>query len=58
MPANSLDEHIQSLLLLHPQLSARFPGIDLASLDVPAKQALLKELNTLLGIKPESFRSS
>jgi hypothetical protein len=49
---SDLDKHIVRLLALHPKLRVRFRNQDLASLDVPTKQALLADMNAVLGIRP------
>jgi len=49
---SDLDRHIVQLLGLHPDLHVRFRNPDLASLDVPTKQALLADMNDVLGIRP------
>jgi hypothetical protein len=49
---SDLDRHIVRLLTLHPQLQVRFRSHDLARLDDATKQALLQDMNDLLGIKP------
>lgn len=49
---SDLDRHIVRLLTLHPQLQVRFRNHDLARLDDATKQALLQDINDLLGIKP------
>lgn len=50
--ATDLDRHIMQLLALHPSLRDRFGKHDLAALDVPTKQALLADMNDVLGIRP------
>ena len=47
-----LDRHIMQLLALHPKLRVRFRNQDLAALDTPTKQALLADMNDLLGVRP------
>ena len=49
---SDLDRHIVQLLALHPKLQVRFRNQNLASLDVPTKQALLADMNDVLGIRP------
>jgi hypothetical protein len=49
---SDLDRHIIQLLALHPTLRVRFRNRDLAALDVPTKQALLADMNAVLGIRP------
>ena len=49
---SDLDRHIVRLLALHKQLRVRFRNQDLARLDDATKQALLQDMNDLLGIKP------
>lgn len=49
---SDLDRHLVQLLALHPDLRVRFRNQDLASLDVPTKQALLADMNDVLGIRP------
>ena len=48
---SDLDRHIMRLLALHPQLSVRFRSQDLTLLDVKTKQALLADMNEVLGIR-------
>lgn len=47
-----LDLHIMRLLNLHPALKVRFRNQDLTQLNVQAKQALLDDMNDVLGISP------
>jgi hypothetical protein len=49
---SDLDRHIVRLLALHRQLRVRFRCQDLTRLDDATKQALLQDMNDLLGIKP------
>ena len=49
---SDLDRHIVRLLALHKKLRVRFRNQDLACLDDTTKQALLEDMNDLLGIKP------
>jgi hypothetical protein len=49
---SDLDRHLVQLLSLHKDLRLQFRSQDLASLDDATKQALLKDMNDLLGIKP------
>ena len=49
---SDLDRHIVQLLALHPELRVRFRNQDLTALDVPTKQALLADMNDVLGIRP------
>jgi len=49
---SDLDRHIVRLLALHRQLRVRFRNRDLTRLDDATKQALLQDMNDLLGIKP------
>ncbi len=49
---SDLDRRIVQLLALHPKLRVRFRNQDLASLDVATKQALLTDMNDVLGIRP------
>ena len=49
---SELDLHIVRLLALHPQLQVRFRNQDMTRLDDATKQALLQDINDLLGIKP------
>ena len=49
---SDLDMHIVRLLALHKQLRVRFRNQDLTRLDDATKQALLQDMNDLLGIKP------
>jgi hypothetical protein len=37
---------------LNPELRVKFRNQDLASLDDPTKEALLEDMNKVLGIKP------
>jgi hypothetical protein len=48
---SDLDKHIVRLLALHKKLRVRFRNQDLTRLDVMTKQALLQDMNDLLGIK-------
>jgi len=48
---SDLDRHIVRLLALHKQLRFRFRNQDLTRLDDDTKQALLQDMNDLLGIK-------
>jgi hypothetical protein len=47
-----LDLQIVRLLALHPKLGVKFRSQDLSALDDTTKQALLKDMSDLLGIKP------
>jgi len=49
---SDLDRHIVRLLALHKDLRVRFRDGDLTRLDDDTKQALLQDINNLLGIKP------
>lgn len=49
---SDLDLHIVRLLGLHPDLKVRFRNHDLAALDDATKQALLDDMNEVLGIRP------
>jgi hypothetical protein len=49
---SDLDRHIVRLLALHKDLRIRFRNQDLTRLDDGTKQALLQDMNDLLGIKP------
>ena len=49
---SDLDRHIVRLLALHKQLRVRFRNQNLTRLDDATKQALLHDMNDLLGIKP------
>lgn len=49
---SDLDRHIVRLLALHKNLRVRFRNQDLAKLSDADKQALLDDMNDLLGIKP------
>jgi hypothetical protein len=49
---SDLDLHIVRLLSLHPQLKIYFRNHDLASIDDATKQALLNDMNKVLGIRP------
>jgi hypothetical protein len=49
---SDLDKHIVRLLALNPELRVKFRNQDLASLDDPTKEALLEDMNKVLGIKP------
>ena len=51
---SDLDKHMLRLLALHPDLRTCLGGRDLAALDVNAKQALLDEMNAILGLHPAS----
>jgi len=48
---SDLDRHIVRLLALHKRLRVRFRNQDLTRLDDVTKQALLQDMNDLLGIK-------
>ncbi len=50
--ASDLDRHIVRLLGLHPELRVKFRNQDLASLNDSTKEALLDDMNKVLGIKP------
>jgi hypothetical protein len=52
---SELDLHIVRLLRLHPNLKVGFRNQDLTRLSEQTKQALLQDMNDLLGIK--SLRS-
>lgn len=47
----SLDEHIATLLTLHPDIVLQFRSEDLGGIDKATKLTLLKDINTLLGIR-------
>lgn len=49
---SDLDLHIVRLLSLHPDLKVRFRNHDIASLDDDTKQALLADMNDVLGVRP------
>jgi hypothetical protein len=49
---SDLDRHIVRLLALHRDLRVRFRNQDLAKLSDADKQALLVDMNDLLGINP------
>lgn len=55
---SDLDLHIVRLLALHPTLKMRFRNQDLASLDDSTKQALLDDMNQVLGVRPLRKRMS
>ena len=48
---SDLDLHIVRLLSLHPDLKVRFRNHDIASLDDVTKQALLSDMNDVLGVR-------
>ena len=48
---SDLDRHIVRLLALHKDVRVRFRNQDLTHLDDATKQALLQDMNDLLGIK-------
>ena len=48
---SDLDRHIVRLLALHKDVRVRFRNRDLTQLDDATKQALLQDMNDLLGIK-------
>ena len=54
-PAESIDRHILRLLTLHKDVCVKFRGVDLAKMDDAAKQALLTDIQDLLGIDPVPF---
>lgn len=53
-----LDLHITRLLALHPQLKVQFRNQDLAVLDAKTKQALLDDINDVLGVRPLKKRKA
>lgn len=53
---SAIDLHIIRLLELHPKLEVRFRNQDLASLDQITKETLLRDLNTVLGVRPMKKR--
>ncbi len=53
---SDLDLHIVRLLALHPALKVRFRNHDLAALDDATKQALLDDMNKVLGVRPLKAR--
>ena len=55
---SKLDLHIVRLLALHPTLKVRFRNQDLTALDDATKQALLDDLNQVLGVRPLRKRTS
>ena len=52
MPEDPLTLHLLRLLALHPQVVARYNGLDVLTLDIASKEQLLKDVNTMLNIKP------
>lgn len=50
--SSALDKQMARLLALHPQLQVKFRNNNLASLDDPTKQALLQDMQDILGITP------
>ncbi len=53
---SELDLHIVRLLRLHPNLKVGFRNQDMTRLDDQTKEALLQDMNDLLGIKPLRLR--
>lgn len=49
--SSALDKRLAKLLTLHPELQIRFRNNNLASLATETKEALLQDINDLLGIK-------
>ncbi len=49
---SEIDLHIVRLLALNPSLKVRFRNQELASLDISTTEALLDDINSVLGIRP------
>lgn len=50
--SSALDKRLARLLTLHPELQLRFRNNNLASLNDDTKQALLQDMQDILGISP------
>lgn len=54
---SDLDRHLIRMLALHKQLRTKFHNQDVTSLSNTVKQALLQDMNNLLGIRHLSVKS-
>lgn len=50
--SSALDRRLAKLLTLHPELQVKFRNNNLASLDAETKEALLQDIQDILGITP------
>lgn len=50
--SSPLDKRLAKLLILNPSLQVKFRNNDLASLDKNTKEALLQDIQDMLGISP------
>lgn len=50
--SSGLDKRLAKLLTLHPELQIRFRNNNLTSLATETKEALLQDINDILGISP------
>jgi len=50
--SSALDKRLAKLLMLHPELQVKFRNNNLASLDTETKEALLQDIQDILGITP------
>lgn len=50
--SSALDKRLAKLLTLHPELQVKFRNNNLASLDAETKEALLQDIQDILGITP------
>jgi hypothetical protein len=50
--SSALDRRLAKLLSLHPELKVKFRNNNLASLNAETKEALLQDMQDILGITP------
>ncbi len=50
--SSPLDKQLARLMILNPEVNLDFRNANLKSLDVPTKQAILRDIQQVLGITP------